>query len=615
MPELAHPLRRDPEQRRDADELRQRLRLQLVELGDPARLDELAQARVDSRADPGQLARAPGAHERGHVGRGRADQVGRAPVRAHGVVPRSVQVEQGGEGVEPFRERGVVHRLESGRMTQIVIPFRGAHGKQRLDAPNEVRAELGLAMLGDVVAAATVTGRTLVVTDDEAGRTLAVELGAGLVADTRGGQAAAVAAALAELDEGTVLVVNADLPCVVPHDLRTLAGAAELGAIGYVEAEDGTTNALALPGKEHFAPLYGGGSAARFRDHADSDRRPGDLLRDPEPRGRCRHARRPAPARAPRRPAHTGRDRPHAPAVKVVLLSGGVGGARFARGLVDAAGGANLTIIGNVGDDLEVLGMSVSPDLDSILYALSGLHDEERGWGRAGETWEALGTVSALGGEDWFRLGDRDLGLQLVRTQALRAGEPLSAVTARLARALGIEAAILPATDDRLRTWIDTPAGSFEFQEWFVARGHRDEVDGVRFVGDARPAPGVLAATDAAEAILIAPSNPYVSIWPILAVPEIRAALEARRVPAVAVSPLVGGRAVKGPADRMLARMAGGTTPEHVAGCYAGLIDALVVDESDPTGPSAVRRVVTKTLMTDLDASRRLAETALEAAA
>jgi LPPG:FO 2-phospho-L-lactate transferase len=301
--------------------------------------------------------------------------------------------------------------------------------------------------------------------------------------------------------------------------------------------------------------------------------------------------------------------------VNVVLLSGGVGGARFACGLVAAAGGPNVTVVGNVGDDLEVLGMSVSPDLDSILYALAGLHDEERGWGRAGETWEALATVSALHGEDWFRLGDRDLGLHLVRTQALRAGEPLSAVTARLARSLGIEAAVLPATDDRLRTWIDTPSGSFEFQQWFVARGHRDAVDGVRFEGEAGPAPGVLEALQRADAILIAPSNPYVSIWPILAVPEIRAALEARRVPAVAVSPLVGGRAVRGPADRMLARMAGGTTPEHVAGCYAGLIDALVVDESDSPGPLAVRRVVTRTLMTDLAASRRLAETVLQAAA
>jgi len=301
--------------------------------------------------------------------------------------------------------------------------------------------------------------------------------------------------------------------------------------------------------------------------------------------------------------------------VKVALLSGGVGGARFACGLVSAIDPEDVTVIGNVGDDLDVLGLAVSPDLDSILYALAGLHDEERGWGRAGETWEALGTVSELGGDDWFRLGDRDLGLHLVRTEALRAGEPLSAVTARLARALGVEAAVIPATDDRLRTWIDTPAGSFAFQEWFVARGHRDEVDGVRFVGDAEPAPGVLEALAGADAIVIAPSNPYVSIWPILAIGEIRAALVARRVPCVAVSPLVGGRAVKGPADRMLARMAGGTGPEHVAACYAGLIDALVVDESDPAGQLAVRRIVTQTLMTDLDASRRLAETVLGAAA
>jgi LPPG:FO 2-phospho-L-lactate transferase len=301
--------------------------------------------------------------------------------------------------------------------------------------------------------------------------------------------------------------------------------------------------------------------------------------------------------------------------VKVALLSGGVGGARFARGLVAAVDPRDVTVIGNVGDDLDVLGLAVSPDLDSILYALAGLHDEERGWGRAGETWEALGTVTALGGEDWFRLGDRDLGLHLVRTQALRAGELLSTVTARLARSLGIEAAIVPATDDRLRTWIDTPAGSFPFQEWFVARGHRDDVDGVRFEGEVRPAPGVLDALADADAIVIAPSNPYVSIWPILAVEGIRAAIAGRRVPSVAVSPLVGGRAVKGPADRMLARMAGGTTPEHVAGCYEGLIDALVVDESDSAGPLAVRRIATQTLMTDLDASRRLAEAVLEGAA
>ncbi|MBA3245996.1 MAG: 2-phospho-L-lactate transferase [Actinobacteria bacterium] len=301
--------------------------------------------------------------------------------------------------------------------------------------------------------------------------------------------------------------------------------------------------------------------------------------------------------------------------MKVALLSGGVGGARFARGLTAAVDPADVTVIGNVGDDLEVLGMAVSPDLDSILYALAGLNDEERGWGRADESWRALETVSALGGEDWFRLGDRDLGLQLVRTQALRAGEPLSAVTARLASAAGVESLLLPATDDRQRTWIDTPAGSFPFQEWFVARGHQDEVDSVRFEGEWTPAPGVLETLEGADAIVIAPSNPYVSIWPILAVEGIREALSARRVPCIAVSPLVGGRAVKGPADRMLGRLAGGTSAGHVASCYEGLIDALVVDESDPTGPLAIRAVVTQTLMTDLAASRRLAETVLAAAA
>jgi len=302
--------------------------------------------------------------------------------------------------------------------------------------------------------------------------------------------------------------------------------------------------------------------------------------------------------------------------MRVVLLSGGVGGARFARGLVAAAGASSVTVVGNVGDDLEVLGLHVSPDLDSVLYALAGLNDEERGWGRAAESWNALETVAELGGESWFRLGDRDLGLHLVRTQALHAGEPLSAVTARLAGALGLKTTLLPATDDRLRTWLETPAGSFAFQDWFVARGHRDEVDGLRFEGaaGARPAPGVLEALAAADAIVVAPSNPYVSIAPILAVDAIREALAARRVPAVAVSPLVGGRAVKGPADRMLARMAGGTTPAHVASCYDGLIDALVIDEADAGAVAPVRTVVTQTLMTNLDASRRLGLAVLEAA-
>jgi LPPG:FO 2-phospho-L-lactate transferase len=308
--------------------------------------------------------------------------------------------------------------------------------------------------------------------------------------------------------------------------------------------------------------------------------------------------------------------------MSVVVLSGGVGGARFLRGLVDVVHSSDVTAIVNVGDDLEVLGLHVSPDLDSVLYTLADVADEERGWGRAGETWNALETAAALGGESWFRLGDRDIGLHLVRSAALRAGEPLSAVTARLAAALDVRVQLLPATDDRLRTWIDTPAGTFPFQEWFVARAHRDDVDAVRYEGapDARPASGVVEALRAAELIVFAPSNPYVSIGPILAVRAIKDAIEERTAPSVAISPLIGGRAVKGPADRMLARLARGTSAVHIASCYPRLIDALVIDAADADDADAVaalgvRPIVTETLMRDPVTRRRLAEAVLDALA
>ena len=299
--------------------------------------------------------------------------------------------------------------------------------------------------------------------------------------------------------------------------------------------------------------------------------------------------------------------------MKVALLAGGLGGSRFARALTETLEPRDVTVVGNVGDDLEVAGLHVSPDLDTILYTLAGVLDEEKGWGRADETWVVRATAEELGAETWFQLGDRDLGLHLTRTEALRRGEPLSAVTAKLARGFGVEATLLPATDDRVRTWVTTPAGDFSFQEWFVQRGHRDEVDAVRFEGaeEAGPAPGVLAAIGKAELIAIAPSNPFVSIGPILAVAEIRAALERRRVPAVAVSPLIGGRTVRGPADRMLARLAGGTGPAQVTDCYRGLIDALVVDEADAHEDAGIQTIVTRTLMSDADARRRLAEAVL----
>jgi len=284
--------------------------------------------------------------------------------------------------------------------------------------------------------------------------------------------------------------------------------------------------------------------------------------------------------------------------VKVAVLAGGLGGSRFARALTETLAARDVTVVGNVGDDLEVSGL-----------------DEERGWGRAGEAWNARETATELGAETWFQLGDRDLGLHLARTEALRSGEPLSAVTARFARAFGVEARLLPATDDFLRTWVATPAGEFPFQEWFVRRGHRDEVDSVRFEGAevARAAPGVLEALGGSDLIAIAPSNPFLSIGPILAVAEIRHALENQTVPVVAVSPLIGGRTVRGPADRMLARLAGGTEPAQVASCYKGLIDALVVDEADGDEDAGIPTIVTRTLMSDRAARRRVAEAVLGA--
>jgi LPPG:FO 2-phospho-L-lactate transferase len=302
--------------------------------------------------------------------------------------------------------------------------------------------------------------------------------------------------------------------------------------------------------------------------------------------------------------------------VKVVCLSGGVGGAKLARGLHDVLGPGELTVIGNVGDDVEVLGLHVSPDLDSVLYALAGLNDEERGWGRAGETWRTLESAKAWGGEGWFLLGDLDIGLHLVRTQALRRGETLSAITARLVAQAGLATRLLPATNDPVRTSVVTPAGTFTFQQWFVGRGHEDEVDAMVYdgAGVARAAPGVVEALERTDLLVIAPSNPFTSIHPILAVAEVRESLASRRVPSVAVSPLVGGRAVKGPLDRMLSRMAGGTSPRHVAACYPGLVDALVIDGADAPAEADVRVVVAETLMTDRAAAGRLAETVLEAA-
>jgi LPPG:FO 2-phospho-L-lactate transferase len=272
---------------------------------------------------------------------------------------------------------------------------------------------------------------------------------------------------------------------------------------------------------------------------------------------------------------------------RIAVLCGGLGGSPCVDSLARAAGPEAITAIGNVGDDLEVLGVHVSPDLDTVLYTLAGLLDEERGWGVRDETYNALGMARELGGASWFTLGDRDIGLHLVRTSWLREGLPLSEATFRMAEALDVRVRLLPATDEPLRTKIQTKDGELDFQEWFVARAHRDEVTGLRYDGAeaARAAPGVLEAIEAAELVVIAPSNPFVSIWPILAVLGIREALAAKRV--AAVSPLVGGKAFRGPLAEMMVSLGHEPSAAGVAALYGDLVDVFVVAPGDQ-GPLGV---------------------------
>ena len=301
----------------------------------------------------------------------------------------------------------------------------------------------------------------------------------------------------------------------------------------------------------------------------------------------------------------------------IALLSGGVGGARLARGLAPLLG-RDLTVIVNVGDDDEVYGVHVSADLDTVLYTLAG-REGPHGWGVADDTFTVVDTLASFGVETAFRLGDRDFALCLERTNAMRGGESLSAITARFARTMDVSAHILPATDDRLRTVIETGDRRIPFQDYFVRRGHRDHVDALHFLGsdDAEPAPGVVAAVDAATAVVIAPSNPPLSIWPILAVKAVRAAVErASRV--IAVSPLFGGKALKGPAAAVMESL--GLPPGNagVLEAYDGLITDLVVDTQDAADADRlggdVRVHVTDTMITDRDAAVRFAGHLLELA-
>jgi LPPG:FO 2-phospho-L-lactate transferase len=274
--------------------------------------------------------------------------------------------------------------------------------------------------------------------------------------------------------------------------------------------------------------------------------------------------------------------------VSIAILCGGLGGSRCVDALSRAAGPEEVTAIVNVGDDVEILGLHVSPDLDTVLYTLAGLLDESRGWGVRDETYNALSLAEELGGEAWFTLGDRDIGLHLVRTTWLREGRSLSEATSRLTEALGVRVRLLPATDDLLRTKIQTGEGELDFQEWFVARGHRDRVAGLRYEGaeETTPAPGVLEAIEAADLVVIAPSNPFVSIFPILAVPGIREAVAAKRV--AAISPLVAGRAFRGPLAEMMGSLGHEASAAGVAALYGALVDVFVVAPGDAGPPGAV---------------------------
>lgn len=301
--------------------------------------------------------------------------------------------------------------------------------------------------------------------------------------------------------------------------------------------------------------------------------------------------------------------------MRVVALSGGVGGARLLDGLARALPAGSLTAIVNTGDDFVHLGLNVSPDLDTVMYTLAGLADEERGWGLSGETFAGLGMVKRYGGPEWFGLGDTDLATHLLRTEALCAGQLLSAVTARLCTALGIAHPVLPMSDAPLATMIDTVAdGTLPFQQWFVRRRAEPSVRAVRFEGTRTPAPGVVPVIDACDVVVVGPSNPYVSIDPILCLDGVREAVS--RKPVVALSPIVGGAAIKGPLATMIRELTGEpASAGAVARHYRGLLRAMVVERGDEGTVASMPVLGTSTVMRSRDDRLRLAREVLAFAA
>jgi len=303
---------------------------------------------------------------------------------------------------------------------------------------------------------------------------------------------------------------------------------------------------------------------------------------------------------------------------KIVVLTGGVGGAKLVLGLSRLCPTANITAIVNTGDDFRQMGLPVSPDIDTLLYTLSGKSNRAQGWGREGESWAFMSAVKSLGGPDWFALGDGDLALHVMRGEALARHETLSAITARFARAWDIGVEILPMTDDAVATMLETDEGTLAFQDYFVARRCAPHVHAVNFEGaaSARPAPRVIEAIMDADtrAILVAPSNPFLSIDPILSVPGIREALRSAIAPVEAISPIVAGASVKGPTDKLMRELRIPVSPAAVAAHYGDWIDAMLVDERDRHQPPGCPHHFADILMTSLDDRIRVARAGLELA-
>jgi LPPG:FO 2-phospho-L-lactate transferase len=303
---------------------------------------------------------------------------------------------------------------------------------------------------------------------------------------------------------------------------------------------------------------------------------------------------------------------------RVLALAGGVGGSKLARGLADVLPSQSLTIVINTGDDTEHFGLYVAPDIDTVVYAIAGLNDPARGWGLAQDSWAFMDAIEKLGGPTWFRLGDRDLATKAERTRRLREGATLSVATQAIASALGVQHTIAPMSDQRVRTMLDTDAGRLAFHDYFVRRRCEPRVIGTHFEGatEARPSPTFAAAlaADDLDAIVLCPSNPFLSIAPIMAITGVRAAQSARRAPLVAVSPIVAGQAIKGPAARMMQDFGYEASPRGLMQIYGELLDGIVIDSADAHYADTLGApvLVTQTIMKDRADSDRLAKGVLE---